>query len=402
MHYQRSCLPLQFLYSACLTRLCQHVPVSGPRRSYPTDDLELLSSSGKPLPAVRSPTRGLISADSIPAAQSSTNLSSVTSVFSSSPGEGSGAIGVWVGDPEAISSVRRPRKSVSRQRLEHQWNRSQSLKERPSSSRSELSVRSSVSRSHSMRENARRSPQTARGEVAGVNDPKRKVSRSRSLKDGGAEKIEECLSAIDLGASYPTSGIKRQMSLRMLSRREMKSGLVENPESKSRVWAYLISEPPTTDPSSSTIAMRRRKLTGTHMKINPTISLEKTSPLPPISPGHLTAGPAYDTDRFSSGESAQSTPPRSPKDLVHVTPSSTPERKLSDQLIPPRVSRTGSLKGSSGSTRTRKLGVSMASGSALLGPDTVSSRRDDPETNRDPGPEKEREISVCVTGSEEG
>jgi hypothetical protein len=64
----------------------------------------------------------------------------------------------WIGDPEAITSIRRPRKSVAQQRQQHVWSRSSSLKEaRSNAQKNRLSASSSVmSRSSSMRERYQR------------------------------------------------------------------------------------------------------------------------------------------------------------------------------------------------------------------------------------------------------
>lgn len=54
----------------------------------------------------------------------------------------------WVGEPEAISSVRRNRKSVAEQVKAHQWRRSRSLKEKAAPG---PTSRSTLARSHSLR-----------------------------------------------------------------------------------------------------------------------------------------------------------------------------------------------------------------------------------------------------------
>ncbi|KAK2145569.1 hypothetical protein LSH36_672g00005, partial [Paralvinella palmiformis] len=82
----------------------------------------------------------------------STPRSSVSAINPLIPGEASPADeSWWLGDPEAIQSIRRPRKSVAQLKMEHRWNRSHSVKERPVS-RDTTPKRKSVNRSKSMRE----------------------------------------------------------------------------------------------------------------------------------------------------------------------------------------------------------------------------------------------------------
>ena len=98
-----------------------------------------MTSAGR-LPPLPSSRLSLVSASS----QSQVSMTSRRSDVTTSEADDEW----WVGAPEAISSVRRPRKSVSEQAHAHQWKRSRSLKEKvaqvPTS-------RVSLSRSQSLR-----------------------------------------------------------------------------------------------------------------------------------------------------------------------------------------------------------------------------------------------------------
>ena len=81
---------------------------------------------------------------------STSSQASVTSRRSDVTLTGEGDDEFWVGAPEAISSVRRPRKSIGEQQASarHQWRRSKSVKEKPARLNASCC---SLSRSQSLR-----------------------------------------------------------------------------------------------------------------------------------------------------------------------------------------------------------------------------------------------------------
>ena len=81
-----------------------------------------------------------------------TPRSSISLSGPQAPGDPShGEDALWAGDPEAIQSIRRPRKSVAQLKLEHRWNRSHSVKERAVTKQQNTKPKS-ICRSKSMRE----------------------------------------------------------------------------------------------------------------------------------------------------------------------------------------------------------------------------------------------------------
>ena len=121
-----------------------YVAATSSRRNDLDPDDDGHGGQGRSLP--RSPSR-------LPGSGNSTPRSSISLVCSPISGEPSpaGDDAWWPGDPEAIQSIRRPRKSVARLKMEQRWNRSHSVKERAVSGE-HTPKRKSVARSKSMRE----------------------------------------------------------------------------------------------------------------------------------------------------------------------------------------------------------------------------------------------------------
>lgn len=91
---------------------------------------------------------------------------------------------LWVGDPEAISSVRRPRKPPCRQRMEQQiWARSRSLKERPTSSSSYTKSLVTSSNSSFGSCGVNNLPGPTKGQLSPSNSVRGTCSRVGSLKE---------------------------------------------------------------------------------------------------------------------------------------------------------------------------------------------------------------------------
>ncbi|ELT91836.1 hypothetical protein CAPTEDRAFT_194148 [Capitella teleta] len=143
----------------------------------------LLLSSSRTLSPWESSVSNLSRADS---------TSSVKSLSPKEPRE------FWAGTPEAISSVRRARRTPSQQRYDHQWSRSQSLKERTQ----RLDSVRSMSRSSSVKEWRNR----LHREGGNASPNSTKWAGSRSLRESqttltrSIDSMTESLAEVQLGS----------------------------------------------------------------------------------------------------------------------------------------------------------------------------------------------------------
>ena len=229
----------------------------------------------------------------LPPTSSLQRTDSLVSLKSASPKDKE--VNFWVGDPEAISSVRRARKTPARQRVEHNWTRSQSLKERSAGVRAG-SATSLVSRSNSMRESLRISPQPPGGRSPQPHEGHARAwSRSNSLKEAhaGGKHVdsgsnEECGVPIPTRSRRPRSvKARRRHGCSPQSSRNSIAELSGNADVKSAVWSYLDddchSPPNTASTSAASLILhngRHRKDLDTSAPV--TILLDGSPALPPI------------------------------------------------------------------------------------------------------------------------
>ena len=166
---------------------------------------------------------------------------------------------LWAGDPEAISSVRRPRRTAAQLRLGYALSRSQSLKEgggckkQNAASSSSLAPpppaagarKSSISRSHSLREATQ----------SNVSSSSHSWRRAHSLKENTSLKeaavantssVTLELSALELGGGRDSKLSSKSRQKRFKKKRPRRHtttcALGSSPETKSAVWGNVASE----------------------------------------------------------------------------------------------------------------------------------------------------------------
>ena len=203
------------------------------------------TSKGKLPPLLRTSSRGHLASESRTTMNRSASSYSLLLSARGSPG-GRASEEPWVGDPEAISSVRRPRRMRLNLRLDHTFSRSSSLKENVGG---RYRSRSALTRSHSLRESACSVASTSRGSSPLSYTQYPASSAFCSLKKapcqfiGSIDGISEDLANIDLAAkSRRTRSLKvrgRGRQTLILERHASTSSLrdyVGSPDTRSSVW----------------------------------------------------------------------------------------------------------------------------------------------------------------------
>ena len=265
-----------------------------------SSDYGFSTSKGKLPPLQRTSSRGHLVSDSQSSINMSRSASSSSLSLSTKGCISSVSEEPWVGDPEAISSVRRPRRTRLKLRLDHTFSRSSSLKESAGHG-----GRSALTRSHSLRESAGSLDSTIR-----CNSPlsysQHQTSSvfcmSGSLTDAPCQLvrsidcISEDLAGVDLAAKS-----KRTRSLKIRSRGRQTAVLARHastnslrdytgsPETRSSVWTAESTPelPVESSPTGSIIHRRKTKLQlmlpGSTFQPTPTTS-PKPALLSPTTP----------------------------------------------------------------------------------------------------------------------
>ena len=204
------------------------------------------TSKGKLPPLLRTSSRGHLASESRTGSTMNRSASSSSLLLSARGSPGRASEEPWVGDPEAISSVRRPRRTRLNLRLDHTFSRSSSLKEGVGG---RCRSRSALTRSHSLRESACSVASTSRGSSPLSYTQYPTSSAFCSLKRtpcqfiGSIDSISEDLANIDLAAkSRRTRSLKvrgRGRQTLVLERHASTSSLrdyVGSPGTRSSVW----------------------------------------------------------------------------------------------------------------------------------------------------------------------
>ena len=263
------------------------------------------TSRGKLPPLQRTSSRGHMTSDSRSSLSTSRSPSSSSLSLTSRSCISSVSEEPWVGDPEAISSVRRPRRTRLKLRLDQTFSRSHSLKERAGAS---AGGKTGLSRSHSLRGSVASLDSVSCGssplsgsQTSGV------FSRAGGLADTPTQLVRsvDCMSE-GLAAVDTTAKSRRTRSLKIrtrgrptepdeLARHASTSSLRDyagSPETRSSVWTNESTpEPP--DETSPSISRRRSNL----QVVVPGGSFQPTPPPSPkpslLSPNTPMAAPSY-------------------------------------------------------------------------------------------------------------
>ena len=177
----------------------------------------------------------------------------------------------WAGEPEAISSIRRPRRSVAQQRrghMDHVFGRSQSLKEGTHASVRRKTTDASVSRSNSMKDNPR--PSSSRSTAGGG------CSRSHSLKEKSHHRKDNdgLITVDDLDLNHPEGSMCKSRHV------PGSFSLSSSQETGMEIWTF--------DEDSVLVSTRVEESNSTPRKI---ISGQNCALLPPIMTDRGLAGP---------------------------------------------------------------------------------------------------------------
>ena len=206
------------------------------------------TSKGKLPPLLRTSSRGHLASESRTGGSTMNRSASSSSLLLSARGSpGRASDEPWVGDPEAISSVRRPRRMRLNLRLDHTFSRSSSLKEYVGG---RYRSRSRLTRSNSLRESACSVASTSRGSSPLSCTQYPTSSAFCSLKKapcqfiGSIDSISEDLANIDLAAKSRrrTRSLKlrgRGRQTLVLERHASTSSLRDyagSPDTRSSVW----------------------------------------------------------------------------------------------------------------------------------------------------------------------
>ena len=270
------------------------------RVSIELEDLDLRSSTGQffpPLQPSQRSTRSFVSGQ-YELGSSPRQAESFWSLKTTCSSPKDKELEFWVGEPEAISSIRRPRRSVSQLKRDQALSRSQSLKDGAYASGTGLSPPQSIQRSHSLREPTRK---------AGYS-----WSRSSSLKEK-CKKSEEstAVNSVTQDMGCLEVGTKKSKSKRFQNRSKRRRhtatcSLGSSPEAKG------ISGPPNDD---NGFPRSHSSLSQAASIVKETYSKEKRSPptvltgekaasdsgplLPPVACGATCQGPEESIDGMS-------------------------------------------------------------------------------------------------------
>ena len=259
------------------------------------------TSRGKLPPLQRTSSRGHVTSDSRSSLSASRSPSSSTLSLASRSCISSVSEEPWLGDPEAISSVRRPRRTRLKLRLDQTFSRSHSLKERAGVS---AGGKTGLSRSHSLRGSVASLDSASRGSSPLSSQASGVFGRAGGLADTPAQLVRsvDCMSeGLDTTAkSRRTRSLKirsrgRPSEPDELARHASTNSLRDyagSPETRSSVWtAESTPEPP--NETSPGIGRRRTNL----QVAVPGGSFQPTPPPSPkpslLSPNTSMASPSY-------------------------------------------------------------------------------------------------------------
>lgn len=248
---------------------------------------------------------------------------------------------VWVGDPEAIQSVRRPRKTLAQQRLDNLLNRVDSQKD---ATKSTIQHWKALKRSQSLKE--RKAVESTSSSSV--------FSRSRSLKENARTKamntMTETLSELDL-----SNGRRGKRSFRNKTRLSVQSSTStlrdysSSPETKSGVWGWVgTASPERLSPASSSSTLddvnqsrilRRRRLTLMQGIKNHSVD---AGALPPICQAQATSPVEYDESLPGSPLNLYSSLPSSPNDPRTPSPFAVAKHEPAKQGEVHLLARKGS------------------------------------------------------------